>query len=68
MDFVEHEGREMHIEWGICGPLRYLYWANTYDQRQLVLMTSQQEGVLKDYYEESLSEMRGETRVKEPPS
>ena len=65
MTFREQDGREMHIEWGICDPLRYLYWANTYDQRQLVLMPPQREGVLQDYYLESLSEMRRGAHVKE---
>jgi hypothetical protein len=56
--FREQNGREMHIEWGTCGPLTYLYWANTYDQRQLVLMTPHRAKVLQDYYQESLAEMR----------
>lgn len=55
--FREQDGREMHIEWGTCGPLTFLYWANTYDQRQLVLMTPQRAKVLQDHYQESLAEM-----------
>ncbi len=56
--FREQDGREMHIEWGTSGPLTYLYWANTYDQRQLVLMTPHRAKVLQNYYQESLAEMK----------
>ena len=56
--FREDDGRELHIEWGTCGPLVYLYWANTYDQRQLVLMTLPKAKTLRDYYQESLGEMK----------
>ena len=54
----EQDGRGMHIELGTCGALVYLYWANTYDQRQLVLMTTNRLKELKDYYHESLEEMQ----------
>jgi SAM-dependent methyltransferase len=57
--FREQDGREMHIEWGTSGPLTFMYWANTYDQRQLVLMTHHRAKVLHHYYQESLSEMKG---------
>jgi len=57
----EQDGREMHIEWGTSGPLTFMYWANTYDQRQLVLMTPHRAKVLRNYYQESLSEMKGES-------
>ena len=56
--FRQNDGREMHIELGTCGPLTYLYWANTYDQRQLVLMTAENTNVLQNYYQESLAEMK----------
>jgi len=56
--FREKDGQEMHIEWGTCGPLTYLYWANTYDQCQLVLMTAHEAKVIQNYYQESLAEMR----------
>lgn len=55
--FREEDGREMHIEWGSCGALTFLYWANTYDQRQLVLMPPHRARVLRDYYQESIMEM-----------
>jgi hypothetical protein len=60
--FREQDGREMHIEWGTCGLLTFLYWANTYDQRQLVLMTPHRAKVLQDYYQESLAEMKRGSR------
>ena len=52
------DGRTMHIELGTCKDLVYLYWANTFDQRQIVLMTTQRLKELEDYYQESLVEMR----------
>ena len=56
--FREQDGREMHIEWGTSGPLTFMYWANTYDQRQLILMTPQRATELQNYYRESLAEMK----------
>ena len=55
--FQESDGREMHIELGTCGPLGYLYWANTYDQRQLVLVPVPQLSMLEEYYQESISQV-----------
>ena len=54
----EQDGRGMHIELGACGTLVYLYWANTFDQRQLVLMTANRLKELDDYYHDSLEEMQ----------
>ena len=59
--FRDADGKEMHIEWGTSGPLTFMYWANTYDQRQLVLITSHRAKVLHNYYQESLAEMRDES-------
>jgi len=64
--FREQDGREMHIEWGTSGPLTFLYWANTYDQRQLVLMTPYRAKMLQDYYQESFAEMRRGTQNRNP--
>ena len=64
--FREQDGREMHIEWGTSGPLTYLYWANTYDQRQLVLMPPHRAKVVQDYYQESLAEMRSGSQNRNP--
>ena len=52
--FQDGEGREMHIELGITANFTYLYWANTFDQRQLVLIDEERAHVLKTYYQESL--------------
>lgn len=50
----EVEGRQMHIELGTCFDLVYLYWANTFDQRQLVIVEKQRAHLLEEYYRESL--------------
>jgi len=57
--FAEGQGREMHIEVGTTNTFRYLYWANTLDQRQLLLMDESGAGMLKQYYQESLEAARG---------
>jgi SAM-dependent methyltransferase len=57
--FQDAEGREMHIEMGRTNQLLYLYWANTFDQRQLVLMDEGRTHVLKTYYRESLDHSQG---------
>ena len=54
--FQENGGREMHIEFGACHTLGYLYWANTFDQRQLVMVPVHRLSVLEDYYHESISQ------------
>ncbi|MCA9420274.1 MAG: methyltransferase domain-containing protein [Nitrospira sp.] len=48
------EGREMHFELGTTINLTYLYCANTFDQRQLVLIDDERAQILKNYYHESL--------------
>jgi hypothetical protein len=52
--FQNGEGKEMHIELGATKNLTYLYWANVFDQRQLVLMDGERAHVLMAYYQESL--------------
>ena len=52
-------GREMHIELGTTIHLTYLYCANTFDQRQLVLMDEGRAQVLYDYYRESIQRPHG---------
>lgn len=47
------EGRERHMEVGATKNLVYLYWANTFDQRQLVLMDKERAPLLQSYYRES---------------
>ncbi len=56
--FREPDGRAMHIELGVTGPFMYVYWANTYDQRQLVMAEVSQAEWLVGYYHESLAEMQ----------
>ncbi len=46
----EPDGRQMHVEWGTAGPFAYLYCANTFDQRQVVIMEQDRAGQLVDYY------------------
>jgi len=51
----EEDGRARYIELGECpGGLVYLYWANTYDQRQLVIMDNARKLTLWDYFNESV--------------
>jgi hypothetical protein len=44
----------MHVELGRSDRLVYLYCANTFDQRQLVVMGTAQQEVLEQYYSEIL--------------
>ncbi len=48
----EHDGRQFHIELGASAGFVYLYCANTFDQRQLVLMDQARGALLEDYYRE----------------
>jgi hypothetical protein len=57
--FSDGHGKEMHIEMGSTKGLHYLYWANTYDQRQLVLMDKTGKKMLHEYYQESLESAQG---------
>ena len=57
--FSEGQGKEMHIELGITNTLRYLYWANTFDQRQLLLVDEQGEEILEEYFQESVEAAQG---------
>ncbi|MDT7041404.1 methyltransferase domain-containing protein [Candidatus Nitronereus thalassa] len=48
------DGQQYHVERGRCaGQLAYLYWANTLDQRQLVVMEEKRGHLLDAYYAES---------------
>lgn len=46
------DGRQVHVELGIVDDTHYLYCANTFDQRQLVLMEEARAGLLEAYYQE----------------
>ena len=53
----EAEGRQRHIEYGRCaGNFHYLYWANTFDQRQIVIMDQERRALLETYYSEAIRE------------
>ena len=53
----EADGRRRHIEHGRCaGNFHYLYWANTFDQRQIVIVEQERGGLLAAYYEEAIGE------------
>jgi SAM-dependent methyltransferase len=46
------DGRQLHVETGQAQGLYYLFCANTFDQRQLVVVKSEQAGMLDEYYAE----------------
>ena len=48
----ESDGRQLHVELGTAEGLRYLYCANTFDQRQLVLVQPAGAAILHTYYQE----------------
>ncbi|MFO0729713.1 MAG: hypothetical protein U0231_12770 [Nitrospiraceae bacterium] len=48
----QSQGRQLHAELGVSGSLVYLYVANTYDQRQLVIVEAARHGMLEEYYRE----------------
>lgn len=51
------DGQQYHVELGRClSQLVYLYWANTLDQRQLVVMEAEREAILDEYFSESGSD------------
>ena len=53
----EADGRQRHIEYGRCaGDFHYLYWANTFDQRQVVIMDQERSTLLETYYAEATGE------------
>ncbi len=54
--FADGQGKEMHLEVGTTQSLIYFYWANTFDQRQLVLMDEAGRHMLNEYYQESLQD------------
>jgi SAM-dependent methyltransferase len=54
--YEEPDGRQKHVELGTTPGLVYLYWANTFDQRQLVIVERQRASLLEDYYQELLQD------------
>jgi SAM-dependent methyltransferase len=49
------DGRQIHVELGIADRLSYLYCANTFDQRQLVVVERANAVMLERYYQEIVS-------------
>jgi len=64
--FADGQGKEMHIEIGTTHTFHYLYWANTFDQRQLLLMDEKGAQILSQYYQESLEEAHRSSQVTPP--
>lgn len=48
----EPDGRQLHVELGTAEGLVYLYCANTFDQRQLVIVERARASMLEKYYQE----------------
>lgn len=53
----QSDGRQVHVELGISDGVRYLYCANTFDQRQLVIVEPVRAAMLEDYYQEIIGGM-----------
>lgn len=49
---TESDGRQLHVEWGQAGEFVYLYCANTFDQRQLVVIEPARAAMVETYYRE----------------
>ncbi|MFO0698112.1 MAG: methyltransferase domain-containing protein [Nitrospira sp.] len=50
----EADGRQVHVERGRFQDFQYLYCANTFDQRQLVIVEQARAAMLETYYQEIL--------------
>ncbi|MGQ0810342.1 MAG: class I SAM-dependent methyltransferase [Nitrospiraceae bacterium] len=48
----EPDGRQLHAELGAAEGYSYLYVANTFDQRQLVIVEVAKQAMMESYYEE----------------
>jgi hypothetical protein len=53
----EPDGRQLHVELGQAEEGVYLYFANTLDQRQLVLVEPARKTMLESYYQEILNSL-----------
>ena len=51
----EPDGRQLHVELGSAEGQVYLYCANTFDQRQLIVVETARKALLDSYYREILS-------------
>ena len=54
----EPDGRQLHVELGTVGDLSYLYCANIFDQRQLILIERVRQDLLDAYYQEIMISAR----------
>ncbi len=57
-DALQADGRQLHIELGTSQGLIFLYCANTFDQRQLVVMDPSRRALLEAYYAEQVEANR----------
>jgi hypothetical protein len=55
----EPDGRQLHVELGQAEEGVYLYFANTLDQRQLVLVEPARKAMLESYYQEIVDSASG---------
>ena len=53
--FDEPGGMQRHLEMGKAGGMTYLYWATTFDQRQVVIVEPSRASLLDQYYQELLN-------------
>ncbi len=51
----EPDGRQIHVELGTADSVAYLYVANTFDQRQLVIVEPARASMLETYYQEIIA-------------
>ena len=51
------DGRQVHAERGTSRGQHYLYCANTFDQRQLVIVEEARSAMLDEYYQEIIQEL-----------
>jgi SAM-dependent methyltransferase len=49
---AEPDGRQMHVELGTAEGYSYLYCANTFDQRQVVIVDRPRTALIETYYQE----------------
>jgi SAM-dependent methyltransferase len=58
----EPDGRQLHVELGVVDDTHYLYCANTFDQRQLVIVDDSRVALLDDYYREIVEGVGSDSR------
>jgi SAM-dependent methyltransferase len=58
--FDDPPGQQRHLELGEARALTYLYWATTFDQRQIVVVERSRADLLEQYYDELLEGRTGE--------